>query len=65
MQKFKAWMLTTLVVLAVVVIFQNTQEVETKILFVTVKMPRAFLLLLTCAIGFAAGCIATMRTKSK
>jgi len=39
----------------VILILQNTEEVSTKILFATVSMPRAVLLLVTGGIGFLAG----------
>jgi len=39
----------------VILILQNTEEVSTKILFATVSMPRAVLLLATGGIGFLAG----------
>ena len=46
-----------LVALAIIVILQNTQAVETKILFVTVTMPRALLLMVTFLVGLAMGFI--------
>lgn len=39
----------------VVVVFQNTQSVETTLLFFTVTMPNAALLFGTLIIGFAVG----------
>ena len=44
-----------LVLLIVVVVLQNTDTVDTKLLFVTVTMPRALLLVTTTLIGFALG----------
>ena len=44
-----------LIVVAVVLLVQNTESVETKLLFATVAMPRAILLLVTLAIGSGAG----------
>lgn len=41
--------------LAVIVILQNTESVETHLLFAKVTMPRAVLLITTAAIGFVAG----------
>jgi uncharacterized integral membrane protein len=41
--------------LAVIIILQNTQSVETRILFAKVAMPRAVLLITTTAIGFLLG----------
>lgn len=52
--------LITVGVLALVVLvigLQNTQQVDTRLLFVTVTMPRALLLLVTAALGFVAGVI--------
>ena len=47
---------TAVVVLVVVIIvLQNTQDVETKLLFTTVTMPNAALLFGTLVIGFATG----------
>ncbi len=48
---------TAAVLLAVVVIvvFQNTEVVETKLLLVTISMPRALLLFLTLLIGVIIG----------
>jgi uncharacterized integral membrane protein len=40
---------------SIVVIAQNTAAVDTRLLFVTVTMPRALLLLLTLATGFVLG----------
>ena len=45
-------------ILVVIVVLQNTQTVETKLLFVTIAMPRAVLLLVTLLVGFALGLIA-------
>ena len=53
----KAKLITALVLitLVIVVVFQNTQPVETKFLFVTLTMPRAALLGITMLIGIAVG----------
>ena len=40
--------------------FQNTQPVETKLLFVTLTMPRAALLSLTMLIGIAVGILVAL-----
>jgi uncharacterized integral membrane protein len=53
--KVKLIIALILVVLAVILILQNTESVETKLLFATVTMPRAILLLVTLAIGFGSG----------
>jgi len=46
-----------LVVLLVILIVQNTEAVETKILFITITLPRAILLGVTLAVGWVAGLI--------
>lgn len=68
MKKFK--MITVILVsaLAVIIFIQNTESVETKILFMKVTMSRALLLILTFMIGFVSGAIATsllLRKSSK
>ena len=47
------------VILAAIIILQNTQRTETKLLFITVEMPRAVLLLVTLAVGFVLGLMTT------
>ena len=44
-------------ILIVILVLQNTQTVETKLLFVSITMPRAVLLLVTLLVGFALGLI--------
>ena len=51
---------TIIVSLLVLIIFlQNTQSAETKLLFVTIKMPIVILLMLTVLIGFIGGLVTT------
>ncbi len=47
--------------LAVVIAIQNTESVDTRLLFVTVTMPRAILLISTFLIGAATGLLAGTR----
>ena len=42
---------------AIIVFVQNTEVVETKILFATLRMSRALLLMLTFLAGYVAGLI--------
>jgi uncharacterized integral membrane protein len=60
MSKNKAKFIIVLVIslLTLILILQNTTAVETKILFMTITMPRALLLLVTFLVGFIAGLIA-------
>jgi uncharacterized integral membrane protein len=44
---------------ALIIVLQNTAQVETRVLFTTVTMSAALLLLCTLAIGFIAGVAAT------
>jgi len=57
MKKAKVTIAVVISLLTLILILQNTQAVETKLLFMTVTMPRALLLLVTFVIGFAAGLI--------
>ena len=53
-------MTLVLAVLVVIVVLQNTEAVETQLLFATVTMPRAVLLLTTALIGFALGILTSL-----
>ena len=59
MARVKLALVLVLALVAVILILQNTAPVETRILFATVTMPRAVLLLVTTLIGFALGVIVT------
>lgn len=54
-----------LALLALVIILQNTQSVETRILFISVVMPRAALLIVTLVIGFVLGILASWRISKR
>lgn len=53
-----------LVVLAIVVVLQNTESVETRLLFVEIAMPRAVLLFVTMLIGIVIGLVLGTRMPS-
>lgn len=55
MNKLKVVGIAVIVLIVVVVVLQNTQAVETKLLFLTVTMPNAALLFGTLIIGFVIG----------
>ena len=55
MNRLKLIVAGVLAIGAIVIMLQNTAPVETRLLVVTVTMPRALLLLLTMAIGFVLG----------
>jgi lipopolysaccharide assembly protein A len=55
MNTLKVVAIAVIAVVAVIVVFQNTQAVETKLLFVTLTLPNAALLFGTLIMGFAIG----------
>ena len=55
MKKLKIVGVAVIALIVVVVVLQNTQPVDTKLLFLTVTMPNAALLFGTLVIGFAIG----------
>jgi len=52
-------------ILVIVIVLQNTQAVDTKLLFITITMPRAVLLFVTLLAGFVLGVVAANRFGSK
>ena len=59
MKNVKVIIIIVISVLAFIIFLQNTESVETKILFMKVAMPRAILLISTFLVGFVAGLITT------
>ena len=55
MNRLKVVAIAVIALVVVVVVLQNTQAVETKLLFLTVTLPNAVLLFGTLIIGFAIG----------
>lgn len=53
--KIKLTATVAVLILALVIVLQNTEAVDTRILFFTISMPRAALLLFAVLTGFAAG----------
>lgn len=65
--KVKLVALIVVAVIAVIVFLQNTEPVVTRFLFLSVRMSRALLLIVTFALGFVAGVLAAghfLRKKS-
>ena len=60
-QKAKIACGVIIALVTVIIVLQNTAEVETTLLFVSVKMPRAALLFGTLVIGFALGILTASR----
>lgn len=65
MSRWKLAAVAIVAILAIIVVAQNTQAVETKLLFATVNMPRAILLLITLLVGFVLGVLAAGRISGK
>jgi uncharacterized integral membrane protein len=65
MKNLKMIVIVVVSLLVLIVVLQNTQSVETKVLFVTITMPRAFLLLLTFLFGFVVGSVSTLSFSHK
>ncbi len=59
--RVKLVILSVLAALGLLIILQNTESVETRILFARVAMPRAALLFLTLLIGFLLGVLTSWR----
>jgi uncharacterized integral membrane protein len=55
LNKLKLLAIAAIAVVVMVIVLQNTQAVETKLLFLKVTMPNAALLTGTLIIGFAVG----------
>ncbi len=55
LHKIRMIAIAAVCLLILIIIFQNTQTVETRLLFLTVSMPRALLLIITFVAGFASG----------
>jgi uncharacterized integral membrane protein len=65
MNKLKIAVAAIVAVLLIIVILQNTQQVETRLLFVTIAMPRAVLLITALVVGFVIGLLAAGRLSKK
>ena len=64
-KKIKFIVAGIIIVLMGIVIFQNFEEKTINILFASIRMPIALLLILTFAIGMVAGWIVTLILKKK
>ena len=54
-----------LIVAALIIVMQNTEAVETRILFLTLTMPRAALLAITLLIGIGIGMLVALGLSGK
>jgi len=55
MQRFKLVSILIISFIVLIIVFQNTEPVVTKILFISITMPRAVLLFGTTMLGFVLG----------
>ena len=58
--KIKIFVIVFVLLLVFIVVLQNTQSVETKVLFMTITTPRAFLIFLTFILGFILGSVSAL-----
>jgi len=67
LKKVKIASAAILVIIALIIAFQNRESVDTKLLFATVTMPRAALLFITLVIGFTGGILTSwsLATRAK
>lgn len=65
MARLKLYTAIALIVIVLIVLFQNREPVEAKLLFATITMPRAALLGVTLLVGMAAGVLLTLGLSRK
>ena len=65
MKRFKMISIAILALLGLIIILQNTEPVETRMLFLSITMPRAILLMATTLIGFALGVLVSLYFQRK
>lgn len=65
MKKIKQFLILIVSCLILIIIFQNLQYVETRILFFTLILPRSVLLLFMVLIGYAMGIVTSFFLKKR
>lgn len=65
LKKIKLYTGLVLLAAVLILVFQNTQAVETKFLFMTMTMPRAALLTITMLIGIFIGILIALALSGK
>lgn len=60
MSKAKLIVIGVVAALVLILLFQNRQSVDTRLLFFTITMPRALLLAITAVLGFVAGVVVSL-----
>lgn len=59
------YIIAAVILAATVIVFQNREVVDTRLLFVTVSMPRALLLFSTLVLGVVAGLLLGNHRRAK
>ena len=59
--KFKLVTMLILAIVALIVVVQNMQMVSARLLFVTISMPQAIMLVFMLLVGFAGGVFAALK----
>jgi uncharacterized integral membrane protein len=62
-QKLKIAGMAIVALLVLIIVLQNTEAVQTDLLFLSITMPRAVLLFGTLVIGFVLGILASLRRR--
>lgn len=65
MDKTKLIIALLIAIVTVIVVLQNTEAVQTRLLFITVTMPRVLMLFLMLVIGFILGIITALSRTRK
>ena len=65
MKNLKMIVIIVVSLLVLIIVLQNTQLVETKLLFITIAMLRAFLLFLTFLFGVVVGAVVSTLSFSR
>jgi len=65
MRKLRLWGILFLVLAALIAVFQNTQPVATRFLFVTVTLPNAAQIVIIFLLGFAVGLMTALGVSFK
>ncbi|MEZ4483698.1 MAG: LapA family protein [Syntrophotaleaceae bacterium] len=65
MQKLKWVPIAVAAGLLVIIIFQNTEPIETRVLFASFTMPMAVLLFVVAVLGFLCGVVLTLVAAKK
>lgn len=63
MGKVRLAVVLVVAALTLILVLQNMESVETRFLFATIEMPRAFLLVLTALGGFVIGVLTALRLR--